>query len=333
MNPNLAKYKISVIIPVYNTEKYLERCINSILNQTHKNIEIILVDDGSTDNSGEICDFFKNKDSRIIVIHKQNGGAASARNSGLEIASGDYVAFVDSDDWLAEDMYAHLLECCVIQNAEIASMRYFITKDPNAVLPSTKLNIRKYTNDRIYYYLKSSFNAKELELSTCNKLYKRSLFDQLRFPSYQLSEDAYINFLLISKINTLIVSNKYGYFYFKNDASITHTKLTVKSFDLLLVCDQIIDSCRKMNDTSILDLAIAFRCKNCLSLLIRMINSDFDYEESYSKLSDYIAENLTLIMKSPMTRAQKWCCMLLTKSKRLFELAVRCTYQAYKKYR
>ena len=99
---------ISVIVPVYNVESYLEKCIDSIIHQTYKNLEIILVDDGSTDNSGKICDVYKEKDSRIKVIHKQNRGLSSARNCGLEIAKGEYIGFVDGDDYIAEDMYALL---------------------------------------------------------------------------------------------------------------------------------------------------------------------------------------------------------------------------------
>ena len=96
---------ISIIVPVYNVEQYLDDCLVSILNQTYKNLEIILIDDGSTDNSGKICDEYAKKDSRIIVFHKENGGVSSARNAGLRIAKGIYIGFVDPDDWIAEDMY------------------------------------------------------------------------------------------------------------------------------------------------------------------------------------------------------------------------------------
>ncbi|HJA50079.1 MAG TPA: glycosyltransferase, partial [Candidatus Fusicatenibacter intestinipullorum] len=96
----IEKVKISVIIPVYNVEKYLKRCLDSVINQTYKNLEIILIDDGSTDNSGKICDEYAQKDERIIVIHKENGGVSSARNKGLDICIGDYISFIDSDDWI-----------------------------------------------------------------------------------------------------------------------------------------------------------------------------------------------------------------------------------------
>ena len=114
----MAEPLISVIIPVYNVEKYLEKCINSVIGQTYKNIEIIIVDDGSTDKSGLICDFFAGKDTRIVVIHKVNGGLSSARNAGLDIAKGDYIGFVDSDDWIEPDMYECLLCNMLKENAD-----------------------------------------------------------------------------------------------------------------------------------------------------------------------------------------------------------------------
>ena len=110
---------ISIIVPVYNVEKYLEKCVDSIINQTYKNIEIILVDDGSKDNSGKICDIIKEKDERIKVIHKQNGGLSDARNAGLKIAKGTYIGFVDSDDYIAEDMYQTLYSLSKEKNADI----------------------------------------------------------------------------------------------------------------------------------------------------------------------------------------------------------------------
>ena len=112
--------KISVIVPVYNVEKYLRKCIESILNQTFREFELILVDDGSTDSSGKICDEYALKDSRIKVIHKENGGASSARNAGLDVAKGEYIGFVDSDDWIEMDMYGELYRLIKENNTDIS---------------------------------------------------------------------------------------------------------------------------------------------------------------------------------------------------------------------
>ena len=115
---------ISIIIPVYNVEKYLAKCVESVINQTYKKIQIILIDDGSTDNSGKICDDFKLKDNRIEVIHKKNGGLSDARNAGLKIVKGDYIGFIDSDDYIEKDMYETLLCLLIENNADISIVSF-----------------------------------------------------------------------------------------------------------------------------------------------------------------------------------------------------------------
>ena len=112
--------KISVIVPIYNVEQYLYQCIDSIIAQTYTNLEIILVDDGSTDSSGEICDKYASVDCRIVVIHKKNGGLSEARNAGINVATGDYIGFVDSDDYIFPDTYRGMIEACENNNCEIA---------------------------------------------------------------------------------------------------------------------------------------------------------------------------------------------------------------------
>ncbi|MBQ4243839.1 MAG: glycosyltransferase, partial [Clostridia bacterium] len=119
---------ISVIVPVYKTEKYLDRCVNSIVNQTYKNLEIILVDDGSPDRCPELCDRWAEKDNRIKVIHQENGGMSAARNAGLRIAKGDYIGFVDSDDWIDNDMYEYLYILLINNQADYSTINYDIKK-------------------------------------------------------------------------------------------------------------------------------------------------------------------------------------------------------------
>ncbi len=121
---------ISIIVPVYNVEQYLEKCVKSIIRQTYKNIEIILIDDGATDSSGKICDKLKLKDNRIKVIHKENGGLSDARNAGLKVAKGEYIGFVDSDDYIKEDMFETLYNLNKKYNSEISIVSYYeICKD------------------------------------------------------------------------------------------------------------------------------------------------------------------------------------------------------------
>ena len=122
--------KISVIIPVYNVEKYLKRCLDSVINQTYKNLEIILIDDGSTDKSGNICDEYAAKDKRIIVIHKENGGLSDARNKGLDICTGDYISFIDSDDWIENGFYEYVVNN--VKDNDLLIFDYYITNGKNS---------------------------------------------------------------------------------------------------------------------------------------------------------------------------------------------------------
>ena len=122
-------YLISIIIPVYNVEKYLRKCLDSIINQTYKKLEIILIDDGSTDNSGKICEEYAKKDDRIIVIHKENAGVSSARNRGIELANGKYIGFIDSDDWIEENMYETLYQNLLQFDVDISMCNYSIIRN------------------------------------------------------------------------------------------------------------------------------------------------------------------------------------------------------------
>ena len=137
---------ISIIVPIYNVEDYLKRCIDSILGQTYKNLEVILVDDGSPDKCGKICEEYKLIDSRIKVIHKKNGGLSSARNNGLDIATGDFIGFVDSDDYIERNMYESLIEALNNNNADIATCG-IIREDTNT---QHKINIRTPNTEKVY---------------------------------------------------------------------------------------------------------------------------------------------------------------------------------------
>lgn len=118
--------KISIVIPIYNTEQYLDKCVDSVLNQTYKNLEVILVDDGSTDDSGKICDYYAAKDQRVVIIHQRNQGNNVARKNGVKIANGDYVGFVDSDDWIEPDMYQCMVDNIKKNNADIVSVGFIL---------------------------------------------------------------------------------------------------------------------------------------------------------------------------------------------------------------
>ncbi len=203
---------VSVIVAVYNIEEYLPRCIDSILAQTYGNLEIILVDDGSQDRSGSICDAYAGKDARIMVIHKKNGGLSDARNAGLDKASGDYIGFVDGDDWIEADMYRAMYEACERENAQIAACRYKqITKSGvidasggNSVLLSKADALEIYIcgDDRYLIYN-----------SVWSKLFSRDLIGGMRFPAGKNSEDIMFTTRAFCKMERLAYLDKAYYNY------------------------------------------------------------------------------------------------------------------------
>ena len=209
---------ISIIVPVYNVEKYLNRCVDSIVNQTYKNIEIILVDDGSKDRSGEICDFYAKNDDRIQVIHKKNGGLSDARNHGIKIAKGAYISFVDSDDWIEEDIYEKCMNSNKKYNADIINFAIQINhSDGKFYNQSIKKEKILYDNEGLIYL--NTF--KNLDISACNKIFRTSLFNDIEFPFGKLCEDCYIMFKLFHKAKSVLVTPYIGYHYFKRKGSIT----------------------------------------------------------------------------------------------------------------
>lgn len=210
---------ISVIVPVYKVEAYLDKCISSIVRQTYTNLEIILVDDGSPDRSGEICDRWAAKDDRIRVIHQENAGGGTARNVALDAARGELIAFVDSDDYIAPDMYEHLYGL-LNQGADIAECAHMDVLDDNAIFEGAGSLVRSYTaqeamaehiQDRIFRQL------------IWNKLYRRELIGDIRFPVGKKIDDEFFTYQVIGSARTLIRSEKICYAYRQQETSVMHS--------------------------------------------------------------------------------------------------------------
>ena len=217
------KFKITVIVPIYNAGQYLEKCIDSIINQTYTNLEIILVNDGSTDNSGAICDEYAKKDSRIKVIHKENGGLSSARNAGLDIASGEYVSFVDSDDWIEKDMLEVLYNACTSNDAELSCGGRYDVYPKSTIVGLCPKNDECIS---VIEMIKKLFLAVECDCSVCDKLFKRSLFDEIHFPLGQINEDEAIFYNLLDGATRVALVNKPLYNYFHRESSISTSDFT-----------------------------------------------------------------------------------------------------------
>lgn len=222
--------KISVIIPVYKVEKYLSKCLESVINQTYKNLEIILVDDGSPDKSGEICDKYASRDERIKVIHKENGGVARARNTGLDAASGDYIGFVDSDDWIEPDMYELLINNATKYDADISMCGETVYEEGKIISASSGEELLEL----------SCIEAKKITVVggtmgyIWNKIYKQSIIGDIRFdPQYGCSEDLMFVYQLVENTDKLVIDNHAKYNYFRNEGGITKGEFGYGAFGVV----------------------------------------------------------------------------------------------------
>ncbi len=223
MNP-----KLSVVVPVYNVEKFLDECITHIINQTYRNLEIILVNDGSTDNSKKIIDKYCEIDNRILCINKKNGGLSSARNAGINIATGDYITFVDSDDYPDIRMYEILMALMRKYSTYIAVCSYFRNED------------RENNKDKIYDIKMSTAEAfyeisinRKLEAHAWSKIYRTELFKEVRYPEGRLYEDIFTTYKLIQMCDFVAYTNEKLYFYRVNNESITNRKYKERDIDLI----------------------------------------------------------------------------------------------------
>ena len=223
--------KISVIIPVYGVELYLDKCIESVVNQTYRNLEIILVDDGSPDRCPTICDEWAELDNRIKVIHKKNGGLSDARNAGIRIASGELIGFVDSDDWISEGMYQLLYENMIENNSDISACGVEMVWEDK--------NLRKRLTPKGQYVLdcreaiEAIIKESILKQPVWYKLYKSELIRNIFFPEGKCHEDVFWSYQAIGKANKISVFDTPCYYYYQRKNSIMGNTFSLKRLDLL----------------------------------------------------------------------------------------------------
>ncbi|MBO5105934.1 MAG: glycosyltransferase family 2 protein [Clostridia bacterium] len=227
---------ISVVIPVYNVESYLCRCVESVANQDYSNLEIILIDDGSKDQSGQICDQLAEKDDRIVVIHKENGGLSSARNAGLDVCKGEYISFIDSDDWIEQGMYSTmlaaineapsvLLACCGRNDVTDGVKTVGLCHKKNEVICSREAIRRILLWDN-------------LDSAACDKLFHRTIWDHFRFPLGRISEDVAVMYKIMDFAGEIVLVDKPFYNYFHRQGSITTSTFNAKTLDILKNIDE-----------------------------------------------------------------------------------------------
>ena len=233
----MQKPLISVIVPVYNAEKYLHRCVDSILNQTYKNLEIILIDDGSKDSSGTICDAYAAKDSRIKVIHQKNFGVSAARNAGLDAAFGDYITFVDSDDSIKADMLEKLVSKLQRENADLVICGSLIDNGIRLTKHPKKCKEKIYSTEEL---MKDYVCADWIFTGPCNKLYKYELFNDIRFPEFRAHEDAFIMHHILGQCKKAVFIEKYLYIQYLRQNSTERSKFSQDKLTLLDCADDLL---------------------------------------------------------------------------------------------
>lgn len=308
--------KISVIVPIYKVEKYLRRCIDSIINQTFKNIEIILVNDGSPDNCPKICEEYKNKDNRIVIVNQENQGLSAARNSGIRIARGKYLVFIDSDDYIEEDMIEYLYEGIVKYDVDISCCGYVAVYDNG-----TKEKITVPSQDTIYKK-EEALNILLLngyiDVVAWNKLYKKELFNNILYPTGKLYEDMLTTYKIISKSNKILLRPKEKYFYCKRNDSIGGNQFSNKTLELLKACDEVYDFVvKKYKTTSILEIA---RIQWYIVVWNKMILSNKFDKNLLSKIRKMIYKNIfNIIFSKELNNVRKFQLLLLFLNKYVYK--------------
>jgi len=226
--------KLSIIVPIYNVERYLRKCIDSVLAQTFTDFECILVDDGSPDNCSAICDEYAKKDSRIRVIHKENGGLSDARNAGLDIAQGEYIGFIDSDDYIHERMYEILVEKAISTDVDIVACGVYNVAENGETLGKWP----NLSNDKVYKKKDFIDNfhpdvRRDIMTAVWNKIYKREIFSTLRFPFGKYYEDAYIQLDIWNQCDMIAVVKDTLYYYLIRQEGIMRQKFSAKKMHLI----------------------------------------------------------------------------------------------------
>lgn len=282
---------ITVIVPVYNVEKYLKKCVDSIIGQTYRNLEIILVDDGSRDTSGSICDEYAKQDNRIIVIHKENGGMSDARNAALDIAKGDCITCVDSDDYLEPDYIQYLYTLLVKNEADISICAFKKVYNGSEKLDNLQDTVKNYNDKEA---LEELLYQKRITPGPWCKLYKSKLFDNIRYPVGLYYEDLAVIYRLILCCKKITIGRQQKYYYRQRHNSIMNEEFNVKKMHRI----QVVNEMKQYIDTRYPDLKMATstRCFIAGIQVYREIPKDRKYtkylEEAWQQIAKYRSETV-----------------------------------------
>lgn len=319
--------KVSVIIPIYNVEKYLRRCVDSVLNQTYKNIEVILVDDGSPDGCPQICDCYAAQDDRVKVIHKQNGGLSSARNAGLDSSpSGDYVTFVDSDDWIAPNYYEYCVQRLEENEADVIQVDYTLATYNKIVKKNPSERVALYEGKAILqYYLEDSTSTGSY--SVCRCLFPVQNTNGVRFREGKINEDIDWKYKVLSYCNRLVASNQVMYFYYQSGNSISSGGLKKRDFQLRESADLLCELTAKEEYGKIAFLGRVKKARTAFSLLSKIayfgiVDSSIDKKQTVKELTAEHRKNYITLLKAPLPLSRKILSVMFSINYKMTELAI-----------
>jgi len=318
--------KISIIVPIYNVKNYLKQCVSSIISQTYTNLEIILVDDGATDGCSELCDELAQTDNRIRVIHKPNGGLSDARNAGLDIATGDYIGFVDSDDSIESDMFELLLDNILKYNADISCCRYTRVWDNGKV--------EEIGNDHVVSVYKGNDGLKEyiygktMDPFVCNKLYKAELLNKpdgskQRFIKGIVGEDNPFNIDIFKNVNTVVLAGESKYRYLQKRAgAITNSGVSQKKIDSVFFWDSVRQDC--FENYPELEIYALRRQALFYIGLYNSIYGDRKYQTETKTIRSFLKEHNRTIQKSEICeKVLKLSSALIVTAPWMYSIAMR----------
>lgn len=313
----MEKDLISIIIPVYKVEKYLKNCVESVIAQTYQNIEIILVDDGSPDKCPAICDEYAKRDSRIKVIHKQNGGLSDARNVGIEHAKGKYITFIDSDDNVSNDYIEYLYELLMKHNTKMSIATHTVVSNKKRINFGNGYTEKVLTTEEC---LDRMLCEQGFSVSAWAKLYSKELFNELRFPKGKLNEDNGTTYKLILQCDKIAYGNKNIYNYYKRENSITTSKFNLKKMDLIELTDKMCDEI-DAKYPNLKNSTDKKRVTSRFSILRQMLVNKLSEEEKLTEkeIEKYIKQRKKQILKNnKMSKRDKIALITLMMGKVFF---------------
>lgn len=306
--------KISVIVPVYKVEKYLDRCVRSLLGQTFADFEIILVDDGSPDNCGRMCDDWAKKENRIRVIHKKNGGLSSARNAGLAQIRGKFVSFTDSDDWVEPQMLQHLYDLLQqYPDAQMAQCDYVVDKEERYLSHQPKEVIEVFDQQRMWEYF-FRIRGEESNNAVWNKLYRADFLAGFQFVE-TLNEDVEASFEFFDRATKMVKTNQRLCHYFVNREGITNSAFSRNDLQYLAVWDRVLERTEREHPQN-LHYAQMYRKRANFTMLSKMRLRGYDKSDiflcqTYRELKKQVRKDLKALMRWNMPLSRKMLLVLL----------------------